>query len=66
MTLKRGLPEGSRVRACPGCDEADAGRLVQIAAGRIVCERCGVIFDPQTGAVEPDPDEEVANDHDEP
>lgn len=58
MALKRGLPEGSRVRACPGCDEAEPMSLVQIAPGRVVCERCGAIFDPQTGTIEPNPAEE--------
>jgi len=58
MAMTRGLPEGSQVRACPGCEEAEPRWLVQIAPGRVVCERCGAIFDPQTGTIEPDPAEE--------
>ena len=34
MAMKRGLPDGSRVRACPGCDAAGPMWLVQIAPGR--------------------------------
>ena len=65
MALKRGLPEGSRVRRCPGCDEAEPTWFVQIAPGRVVCERCGAIFDPRTGTIEPDSaEEDEANDDD--
>ena len=64
MALKRGLPDGSRIRECPSCDEAEPMWLVQIAPGRVVCERCGAIFDPQTGTIEPDPAEEDESDDD--
>jgi hypothetical protein len=62
MNLKRGLPEGSPIRQCPGCDEAEPAWLVQIAPGQVVCERCGAIFDPQTGTLEPDPAEDESHD----
>ncbi len=65
MTVKRGLPEGSRVRECPGCDESAYMWLVQLAPNRVHCEHCGAIFDPQTGTIEPDPEEEdEAHDND--
>ena len=65
MAMKRGLPEGSRVRTCPGCDAAGPMWLVQIAPCRVVCERCGAIFDPQTGTIEPDlAEEDESNDDD--
>ena len=50
MMLQRGLPAGSRVRECPGCDESAYMWLVQLAPNRVRCERCRAIFDPQTGA----------------
>lgn len=59
----RGLPSDGPVRACPGCGEADPQWLVRLPAdrrggpNRIVCERCGAIFDSQTGAVLFDPDD---------
>ena len=53
MTVQRGLPEGSRVGECPSCDESAYMWLVQLGPNRVLCEHCGGIFDPQTGAIEP-------------
>ncbi|GJQ27824.1 MAG: hypothetical protein HBSAPP02_28560 [Phycisphaerae bacterium] len=60
MTPKRGLPEGSAIRQCPGCGEAEAAWLVRIGQGKMACERCGAVFDPQTGAIEPEAADMVA------
>jgi ribosomal protein L32 len=49
-----GKPQ-AQLPACPSCDERKL--LVQIEAG-IVCETCGVIFDPQTGVIQEDPDDD--------
>ena len=57
--MRCGLPEGSRVRECPGCDETAYLWLAQLAPNRVQCQRCGAIFDPQTGAIEPGLDEKV-------